>query len=115
MHIHTIWYVYLQLINSYEFTYEISFSIFISLSPTTLRKCVSVVPAGSIIFRQRGLTVHPGKNVGVGKDNTLFATKTGVVQFSNGSVNRAKKSKRIRKIAHIIPAEPVAETNVEQL
>eukprot|EP00466_Bigelowiella_natans_P005710 jgi/Bigna1/32633/gw1.46.118.1 len=40
-----------------------------------------VVPAGSIIFRQRGLTVHPGKNVGVGKDNTLFATKTGVVQF----------------------------------
>eukprot|EP00468_Gymnochlora_sp_CCMP2014_P011817 CAMPEP_0167760872 /NCGR_PEP_ID=MMETSP0110_2-20121227/11836_1 /TAXON_ID=629695 /ORGANISM="Gymnochlora sp., Strain CCMP2014" /LENGTH=153 /DNA_ID=CAMNT_0007647449 /DNA_START=20 /DNA_END=481 /DNA_ORIENTATION=- len=70
-----------------------------------------VVPEGSIIFRQRGQTVHPGKNVRVGKDYTLYAAKEGVVQFSNGAVNRGAKHKRIRKIAHIIPVEAVE--NVE--
>ncbi|GAB5358504.1 hypothetical protein AAMO2058_000463800 [Amorphochlora amoebiformis] len=74
-----------------------------------------VVPAGSIIFRQRGQKVHPGQNVAVGKDYTLFATKTGVVKFTNGAVNRGKKHQKMRKIAHIIPEEPVAETNVEAL
>jgi large subunit ribosomal protein L27 len=39
------------------------------------------VPAGSIIVRQRGTKLHPGKNVGVGRDWTLFALKSGVVQF----------------------------------
>jgi large subunit ribosomal protein L27 len=38
---------------------------------------------GQIIMRQRGTTVLPGKNVGTGKDYTLFATKDGVVQFSS--------------------------------
>jgi len=37
--------------------------------------------AGNIILRQRGTVYHPGKNVGVGKDFTLFATSNGVVQF----------------------------------
>ncbi|HVS27023.1 MAG TPA: 50S ribosomal protein L27 [Burkholderiales bacterium] len=39
------------------------------------------VPAGSIIVRQRGTQVHPGDNVGIGKDHTLFAKVTGKVQF----------------------------------
>ena len=39
------------------------------------------VPSGSIIVRQRGTKLHPGKNVGVGRDWTLFALKSGVVQF----------------------------------
>jgi large subunit ribosomal protein L27 len=39
------------------------------------------VLAGSIIVRQRGTKLHPGKNVGVGRDWTLFALKPGVVQF----------------------------------
>jgi len=39
------------------------------------------VNAGGIIVRQRGLTFKPGVNVSVGKDYTLFATKTGCVQF----------------------------------
>jgi large subunit ribosomal protein L27 len=39
------------------------------------------VPAGSIIVRQRGSKLHPGKNVGVGRDWTLFALKDGVVTF----------------------------------
>jgi large subunit ribosomal protein L27 len=39
------------------------------------------VPAGSIIVRQRGTKIHPGFNVGLGKDHTLFAKVTGVVTF----------------------------------
>lgn len=39
------------------------------------------IKAGNIIVRQRGTKVHPGKNVGIGKDHTLFALKNGKVQF----------------------------------
>jgi len=39
------------------------------------------VTAGSIIVRQRGTRIHPGKNVGRGKDDTLFALADGVVTF----------------------------------
>ena len=41
-----------------------------------------VVLAGNILIRQRGTKFHPGKNVGRGKDDTLFATSDGVVEFS---------------------------------
>jgi large subunit ribosomal protein L27 len=40
-----------------------------------------LVSAGSIIVRQRGTQFHPGDNVGIGKDHTLFAKITGTVQF----------------------------------
>jgi large subunit ribosomal protein L27 len=39
------------------------------------------VLAGTIIVRQRGTVIHPGENVGKGKDDTLFATVTGIVIF----------------------------------
>ncbi len=39
-----------------------------------------VIP-GNIIFRQRGTTIHPGKNVGMGKDHTLYALTEGRVEF----------------------------------
>ncbi len=39
------------------------------------------VDAGEIIIRQRGTKFHPGPNVGMGKDNTLFAKKAGTVEF----------------------------------
>ena len=39
------------------------------------------VLAGNILIRQRGTKVHPGKNVGIGKDDTLFAKADGVVLF----------------------------------
>ena len=39
------------------------------------------VLAGNILYRQRGTKVHPGKNVGIGSDDTLFALKDGVVKF----------------------------------
>jgi large subunit ribosomal protein L27 len=48
------------------------------------------VIAGNILVRQKGTVVHPGINVGIGKDDTLFALTNGVVQFSNYSKNRKK-------------------------
>jgi large subunit ribosomal protein L27 len=56
-----------------------------------------VVSAGSIIVRQRGTQFHPGDNVGIGKDHTLFAKIEGTVQFA---VRGAQK----RKTISIIPA-----------
>ncbi len=56
-----------------------------------------LISAGSIIIRQRGTRVHPGENVGIGKDHTLFAKIAGKVHFS---VKGALK----RKIASVIPA-----------
>ena len=43
------------------------------------------VLAGNIIIRQRGTKVHPGDNVGIGKDHTLFATTPGVIKFREKS------------------------------
>jgi large subunit ribosomal protein L27 len=48
------------------------------------------VPAGSIIVRQRGTVVHPGKFVGKGSDDTLFAKITGTVKFSRFSGNKKR-------------------------
>lgn len=48
--------------------------------------------AGSIIYRQRGTKVHPGNNVGIGKDDTLFAKTTGVVKFERLGKDRKKVS-----------------------
>ena len=56
-----------------------------------------VIEAGSIIVRQRGTRVHPGVNVGMGKDHTLFATITGRVEF--GVKGPAKK-----KTVNVLPA-----------
>ncbi len=41
----------------------------------------STITAGTILVRQRGTKFHPGVNVGIGKDDTLFALKDGAVQF----------------------------------
>lgn len=47
------------------------------------------VGAGNIIVRQRGTKFHPGNNVGIGRDHTLFATAEGVVRFvERGAKNR---------------------------
>jgi large subunit ribosomal protein L27 len=46
------------------------------------------ITAGAIIVRQRGTKVHPGVNVGMGKDHTLFATSDGKVQFHQGFKRR---------------------------
>jgi large subunit ribosomal protein L27 len=56
-----------------------------------------LVPGGSIIVRQRGTKIKPGSNVGWGKDDTLFAKVTGVVEF--------KDRGRMGKFATIVPSE----------
>ena len=45
--------------------------------------------AGNIIVRQRGTAHHPGTNVGIGKDHTLFALTDGVVEFRKGRKDRS--------------------------
>jgi large subunit ribosomal protein L27 len=50
------------------------------------------VNAGTILVRQRGTRIHPGNNVGVGKDYTIFALIDGVVKFEPASNNRRKVS-----------------------
>ena len=56
-----------------------------------------VVDAGNIILRQRGTRVHPGLNVGLGRDHTLFATAAGAVKFEI-------KGPRKRQFVSVIPA-----------
>lgn len=51
-----------------------------------------VVTAGNIIIRQRGTKVHPGRNVGRGKDDTLFALVDGVVKFERKDRRRQQVS-----------------------
>ncbi|MDP2872198.1 MAG: 50S ribosomal protein L27 [Bacillota bacterium] len=53
-----------------------------------------LINAGSIIVRQRGTKVHPGQNVGIGGDDTLFALVDGQVRFKGGNG---------RKYAHVFP------------
>ena len=48
-----------------------------------------IVKAGNILVRQRGTNVHPGTNVGIGSDDTLFALKDGTVKFEKK--NKTKK------------------------
>lgn len=50
------------------------------------------VLAGSIIVRQRGTKIHPGNNVGIGSDDTLFALIDGVVKFERASRTEKKVS-----------------------
>ena len=51
-----------------------------------------VVTAGSIIMRQRGTKIHPGTNVGIGGDDTLFAKIDGAVKFERMDRTRKKVS-----------------------
>jgi len=51
-----------------------------------------VVLAGNILVRQRGTKIHPGTNVGRGKDDTLFALKTGRVRFERMGKDRKRVS-----------------------
>jgi large subunit ribosomal protein L27 len=50
------------------------------------------VSAGSILYRQRGTKVYPGVNVGMGKDDTLFAKVSGTVKFERFGKNKKKVS-----------------------
>lgn len=58
-----------------------------------------LINAGSIIVRQRGTQFHPGDNVGIGKDHTLFAKVDGTVEFTVKGAQR-------RRVVNIVPAAP---------
>ncbi len=51
-----------------------------------------MVTAGSILVRQRGTKFHPGNNVGLGKDDTLFAKVSGIVRFERKDRNKKQVS-----------------------
>ena len=57
-----------------------------------------LVKAGEILIRQRGTNTHPGLNVGIGKDDTLFAKSAGIVQFTYKGPKKKKDSKRYSSI-----------------
>lgn len=61
-----------------------------------------LVQAGEIIIRQRGTQFHPGHNMGIGKDHTLYALVTGQVEF-------AAKGPKQRKFVSIKPIETAAK------
>lgn len=48
-----------------------------------------IVTAGNILVRQRGTVHHPGNNVGIGKDHTLYATTDGMVKFTKKRDNKS--------------------------
>ena len=60
------------------------------------------ISIGQIIVRQRGTDVLPGKNVGVGKDYTLFALKDGTVSFTTKRQTRFDNTIQRKKIVHIL-------------
>ncbi len=59
------------------------------------------IRAGGIIMRQRGTRLHPGSNVGMGKDHTLYALVDGTVSFTT-------KGERQHRYANVVPAAPEA-------
>ncbi|NLW16637.1 MAG: 50S ribosomal protein L27 [Firmicutes bacterium] len=65
------------------------------------RQAGQFVTAGSILVRQRGTKIHPGQNVGIGKDDTLFALINGVVTFE-------RKGKKKKQVSVYQVAEEVA-------
>jgi large subunit ribosomal protein L27 len=58
--------------------------------------------SGSIIIRQRGTKYHPGLNVGKGKDDTLFATSAGKVQFTDKRLQKFNGKLKTAKIVNVI-------------
>ena len=56
-----------------------------------------LIPAGSIIYRQRGTKIYPGSNVGMGKDHTLYALITGYVKFERKGRDKKQVSVYIKK------------------
>lgn len=61
--------------------------------------------AGSIIIRQRGTKFHPGENVMVGKDHTIFAKIPGIVKFSNRKLKKYTGALKNSKIVRVVSEE----------
>ena len=59
--------------------------------------------AGSIIIRQRGTKYHPGLNVGLGTDDTIFALKEGLVKFSHKKLRKFNNKLKDSTIVNVVP------------
>ncbi len=64
-----------------------------------------LVEPGGIVIRQRGSHFHPGSNVGMGKDHTLYALVHGIVKFS-------RKGPKLRRFVSVIPNEELPKEQV---
>jgi large subunit ribosomal protein L27 len=60
---------------------------------------------GSIIVRQRGTKWHPGKNVRIGSDDSLYAVAVGLVKFTSKKVRGFDGQLHLRKFVHVLPQE----------
>jgi large subunit ribosomal protein L27 len=67
---------------------------------------------GAIIIRQRGTKYHPGLNVGIGGDDTLFALKNGLVKFTTRKLRKFNNTLKASKIVNVIP---LTEAKKEEL
>ena len=69
--------------------------------------------AGAVIVRQRGTRILAGKNVGLGKDHTLFALKDGVVSFGTKRKTGFNNIQVVKKVVHVLPAAAKAEKAIK--
>ena len=60
------------------------------------------ITVGEVIVRQRGTVYMPGRNVGTGKDYTLFALKNGKVEFKNARKTHFDGSKSVKKLVSVV-------------
>jgi large subunit ribosomal protein L27 len=63
----------------------------------------SSAKVGAILVRQRGTDILPGKNVGMGKDHTLFALQNGEVKLSYKRKIHFDNSTKLKKVMHVMP------------
>lgn len=62
-----------------------------------------IAQTGSVLVRQRGTKILPGKNVGTGVDHTLFALKEGIVRFRNKRKIGYDGRRQIKKVVDVLP------------
>jgi len=62
-----------------------------------------IASPGSILIRQRGTKFLPGQNVRRGNDDTLYSTKSGIVQFKTVKKKKFDGSQRIAKVVNVVP------------
>jgi len=64
-----------------------------------------VAKSGSIIVRQRGTKFHPGKNVGIGRDHTLFSVVEGIVKFSKKKMRKYNNQLKETTFVNVVTRE----------
>lgn len=71
------------------------------------------IPAGGIIVRQRGTKYHPGQNVGIGGDDTLFSLTSGMVKFQEKKVPAFNGNRKKRMFVHVMENAKTKDQNAK--